>query len=338
MSKFISSPLVWPFGNALKISKDGVCFGHFSRVKKEVIAMLKKLIKTIALLLIVGFVLHIVYYFFFPDVSSLKRNNPKKTAFMEYREDQWQSEGKKKKVQQRWVPLSQISPFAVKAVIIAEDDKFWRHEGFDFDAMQKAIEKDLQKKTFKVGGSTISQQLSKNLFLSPSKNPVRKVKEAILTWRLERSLSKKRIIELYMNVAEWGDGIFGIELAARRYFGKSASALSAQESARLAAVLPNPIRFNPVGDSRYVAARSERIYQIMVKRGIVIPEYEEMMNEQTEADAIPGSSPEEARKLEDQVKAWQKEAGEASKKPEDNGAEPSAAEPEKKPDAKPEKP
>ena len=270
--------------------------------------MLKKFVFIPLAVLAVGFVLHIAYYFISPDVSELKRNNPKKTAFMEYREAQWREEGKNKKLQQKWVYLPQISPYAIKAVLIAEDDKFWKHEGFDFQAMQKALEKDIKKKTFKAGGSTISQQLAKNLYLSPSKNPVRKIKEAILTWRIEQNLSKKRIIELYLNVAEWGDGIFGIELAAHRYFGKPASALTALECAKLAAVLPNPLKFNPIGDSKYVNARAERIYQIMIRRGIVIPEYEELMQEKAEEMAVPGTNPDVAQKLEEQVKTWQKEA------------------------------
>lgn len=276
--------------------------------------MLKKLVFIPLSVVVLGMVLSIGYYFFFPDVPALKRVNPKKTAFMEYREEQWQKEGKKKKAQQRWVPLSNISPFVVKAVIIAEDDKFWQHEGFDYQAMQKALEKDLQKRKFKVGGSTISQQLAKNLYLSPSKNPVRKLKEAVLTWRIEHALSKKRIIELYLNVAEWGDGIFGVELAAQRHFGKPASALTAMEAAKLAAVLPNPIKFNPVGDSKYVASRSDKIYQIMIRRGIVIPDYEEMMQEKDETDISLG--PEAAKKLEDQVKTWKKEEQAAAEKKE----------------------
>ena len=117
----------------------------------------------------------------------------------------------KKKVNQQWISLNRISPYAVKAVIIAEDDKFWAHEGFDFEAIQKAVEKDIKKKQFKAGGSTISQQLAKNLYLTPSKNPIRKIKEAILTWRLERNLSKRRIIELYLNVAEWGTASSGLK-------------------------------------------------------------------------------------------------------------------------------
>jgi monofunctional biosynthetic peptidoglycan transglycosylase len=167
----------------------------------------------------------------------------------------------------------------VKAVIIAEDDKFWSHDGFDFEAMQKALEKDLKHKKFKAGGSTISQQLAKNLFLSPSKNPMRKLKEAVLTWRLERTLSKKRIIEIYLNLVEWGDGLFGIEAAAQHYYGRPASDLSAVEASKLAAALPNPRRYSPTGGGRYISYRSDAIYQIMAKRGVVIEEYDDVMNE-----------------------------------------------------------
>lgn len=264
---------------------------------------------------VVGLSLNIGYYFLFPDVAALGKANPKKTAFMEYREREWQREGKKKKIQQRWVSLSQISPYVVKAVIIAEDDKFWKHEGFDFEAMQKALEKDIQKGKFKVGGSTISQQLAKNLYLSPSKNPIRKIKEAILTWRIEEHLSKKRIIEIYLNVAEWGDGVFGIEMAARTHFGKPAAALNAQEAAKLAAVLPNPRKFIPTGTSRYVTGRAERIYQIMVKRGIVIPEYEDVMKNGADlGEQLEKGDSEAMKKLENQVDTWKKETGDASRK------------------------
>jgi monofunctional biosynthetic peptidoglycan transglycosylase len=143
--------------------------------------------------------------------------------------------------------------------------------------MQKAVEKDIKLGKLKYGGSTISQQLAKNLFLSPSKNPLRKAKEVILTWRLENNLSKRRILEIYLNVAEWGDGIFGIEAAARHYYGKSASELAPMEAARLAVVLPNPLKLNPTGTSKYVEKRAEIVYGIMVRRGIVIEEYEDIM-------------------------------------------------------------
>lgn len=241
--------------------------------------MREKWTRRAALLLAAAFLMNIAFYLVYPDVSRLKRERPGKTAFMAYREGQWQKAGLQRRIRQEWAPLARISPYAVKAVIIAEDDKFWSHEGFDFEAIQKAIEKDLQKRRFKVGGSTISQQLVKNLYLTPAKNPVRKLKEAILTWRLERNLSKRRIIELYLNVAEWGEGIFGIEAAARHYFGKGADALTAREAAALAVVLPSPLRYRPVQGGRYVESRTEAVYRIMVRRGIVIPDYEEMLNE-----------------------------------------------------------
>ncbi len=241
-----------------------------------------RIISIILVLILTYFVFDVGRYFVYPNVASLKKSYPQKTAFMKYREKVWQEKGVKRKITNIWVPLSRVSPYVMKAVIIAEDDKFWSHEGFDFEAMQKALEKDIKKKKFKAGGSTISQQLAKNLYLSPSKNPIRKLKEAILTWRLERNLSKRRIMELYLNVAEWGDGIYGIEAAARKHYGKSAAGLTAREAAVLAAVIPNPRRYRTDGTSRYVGNQSERIYQIMVRRGIVIPEYDDVISEKDE--------------------------------------------------------
>lgn len=248
----------------------------------------KKWTAGVAILIAAALALNIAIYLVWPNVSRLKKERPGKTSFMSYRERQWKQEGAKKKINQQWVPLNRISPYALKAVIIAEDDKFWAHEGFDFEAIQKAVEKDLKKKQFKAGGSTISQQLAKNLYLTPSKNPIRKIKEAVLTWRLERNLSKRRIIELYLNVAEWGDGIFGIEAASLHYFKKSAIDLSAREAARLAVVLPSPLRYHPGGGGSYPENRAETIYKIMVRRGIVIPDYEELLNESASVGAGQG--------------------------------------------------
>jgi monofunctional biosynthetic peptidoglycan transglycosylase len=255
-----------------------VFFSRYSR-KKELAQKSKNRnpLFLIFLILIIGFAL---YLFITPDVSKLKKENPQKTSFMQYRERGWKKTGNPYIIQQRWVPLSRISHYLIKAVLIAEDDKFWRHEGFDYDAIRKAFEKDIREKKLKLGGSTITQQLVKNLYLSPEKNPVRKMREAIITWRIERALSKKRILELYLNVVEWGDyGIFGIEAASRHYYGKPASALNAQEASRLAAVLPNPRKYNPLSSSRYVSNRAHLIYSIMLKRGIVVPEYKEVVEE-----------------------------------------------------------
>ena len=226
-------------------------------------------------LISVAVLLSLVYFLLMPDLSKLKKENPPKTALMEYREKELKEKGKKFRMNQTWVPLPNISPYLVKAVLIAEDDKFWIHEGFDYEAIQKALEKDMKAGRFKFGGSTISQQLARNLYLSPTKNPLRKMREAIITWRMEKILSKRRILELYLNLVEWGNGIFGVEAASRHYYGKPSSQLTPQEAAKLAAVLPNPREYNPVGEQQYVMNRSNAIYNIMIQRGIVIPEYEE---------------------------------------------------------------
>lgn len=216
--------------------------------------------------IIICLLLGIGRYFIFPGISSLKKHNPSKTSFMKFREHQWAEKGRATKAALQWVPYEKISKNMVNAAVIAEDAKFWDHDGFDFEAIRYAIEADIRAKKFKIGASTITQQLAKNLFLGPSKNPVRKLNEAILTWRIERALSKKRILELYLNVVEWGDGIFGIERASRHYFGKPAADLDAKEASRLAAVLPNPIRYNPLSDRRYVVRRSALIYRILTMK------------------------------------------------------------------------
>lgn len=251
--------------------------------------MRARILKYLALALAL-FGAYVGTFFIYPDIGALEKKNPGKTAFMEWREARWAEEGKKKTITQRWVPLSQVSPLLLKAVLIGEDDKFYQHEGFDYEALEQAFEKNLKEGRFAAGASTISQQLTKNLFLSPDKSLTRKAKEAILTWRLERTLSKRRILELYVNVAEWGDGIFGIEAAARHYFHKPASQLTSMEAARLASVLPNPIRFSAVGDQKYVTFRSNLIHSIMVRRGVAIADFQEIM-EQKDAPGLETTAP-----------------------------------------------
>jgi monofunctional biosynthetic peptidoglycan transglycosylase len=239
--------------------------------------------KSLFILLSPIILLTFFYVFIMPDLSKLVKENPKKTALMEYREKAAKEKRKPYRFYQSWVPFSKISPYLVKAVLIAEDDKFWKHEGFDYEAIQKALEKDLKAKKFNFGGSTITQQLAKNLYLSPEKSVIRKLSEAFITWRMEKILSKKRILELYLNVAEWGEGIFGVEAASRHYYGKPSSKLGPEDAARLASVLPNPRKYSPVGDQRYVINRSNLIYSVMIQRGIVIPEYKEIYKDVTEA-------------------------------------------------------
>ncbi|MBN2199666.1 MAG: monofunctional biosynthetic peptidoglycan transglycosylase [Candidatus Aminicenantes bacterium] len=206
-----------------------------------------------------------------PRVGRLRDHNPELTAFQKHRLDQWAKQGAKRHITSRWRPLSRISPSLVEAVLIAEDDGFWAHAGFDWEAMREAMVKNWKKKTLRYGGSTITQQLAKNLYLSPSRSLVRKLREAILAWRLERALSKKRILEIYLNVVEWGDGIFGAEAAAGHYYGKSASRLSPPEAARLAAILPMPRRYtrSSFHRSRYLDERVATIMDVMRRRGLV---------------------------------------------------------------------
>jgi len=247
-----------------------------------------RVLKWLFLLILLSLLGCIAFYSVYPDIARLKRKNPGKTAFMEYREREWRSKGKTIKIQRKWMSYSHISPYVIKAVIISEDDKFWSHRGFDLDAIEKALEKDLEEGKFKFGGSTISQQLVKNLYLSPSKSPSRKLAEAVITWRMERTLSKRRILELYLNVAEWGEGVFGVDAAALAYFGKPASTLGPEEASRLAAVLPNPRRYKANGSTPFVEKRARLIYRIMVRRGIVVEEYEEAAH-QDEKELPPPS-------------------------------------------------
>ena len=208
---------------------------------------------------------------------------------MKYREEEWKTKKEHHKIFQIWVPLSKMSPYLIKAVLIAEDDKFWKHEGFDYDSIEKAIEKDIQAGKFRFGGSTISQQLAKNLYLSPVKSIWRKIAEAILTWKLERNLSKKRILELYLNLVEWGEGIFGVEVASRHYFGKSSIDLTPLEAARLAAILPNPRRFNPTGNQGYMVRKilRTRFQEVFLAKDLKLTTTSVM----TFGSGLPGISP-----------------------------------------------
>lgn len=261
--------------------------------------------KKLALFLLAGLLLYLLGYTFIHPLliplEPLKKGFPKETAMMKYRREEFAKKGKPLILRFYPVPLSHISPYLIKAVLIAEDDKFYRHEGFDWEGIQKAIEKNLKEGKLKYGGSTISQQLAKNLFLSPSKNPIRKIKEAILTIRLERTLSKKRILELYLNIAEWGEGVFGAEAASRYHFGKSAKDLSPYEAVRLAAVLPNPLKYNPKGHQSFVERRSKLLLALLKKRGIIKEEFRELKENLPEKEFAPESLPKEEQPLEEKA-------------------------------------
>lgn len=235
----------------------------------------RRFIKTASLIFLSVLALGAGVSLFVPNISRLRTDKPKLTAFMKYRLANSRQTGKSYSIDYKWVPFDSISPYLRHAVVIAEDDKFWSHGGFDFEAIKLALKKNIRRKLWRHGGSTITQQLAKNLYLSPSRNPVRKFREFILTWRLERALSKKRILELYLNIVEWGNGIFGAEAASRHYYGKSASSLSAREAARLAIILPSPRRYSPLSGTTYIESRAEAVLEVMIKRGIVAPLEEE---------------------------------------------------------------
>jgi monofunctional biosynthetic peptidoglycan transglycosylase len=189
--------------------------------------------------------------------------DPGTTSFMARRLDALREQNPKAELKHRWVDYAQVSAHLKRAVIAAEDDKFIDHEGFDWQGIQKAIEKNQKQGKVVAGGSTISQQLAKNLFLSSDKTPWRKAQEAIITVWLELLWDKRRILEVYLNVVEWGEGVFGAEAAARRYFGIGAGQLSAEQAARLAVMLPAPRKFEKNPYSAYLNQRSQAILSRM---------------------------------------------------------------------------
>lgn len=189
--------------------------------------------------------------------------DPSTTSFMRIRLDELQEKRPEAELRHEWVPYERISIYLKRAVIAAEDDRFVEHDGFDWIGIQRAIERNQRKGEAVAGGSTISQQLAKNLFLSPSRSYLRKGQEAIITVMIEAVWSKRRILEVYLNVVEWGDGIFGCEAAAQRYFGVSASRLGPAEAARLAVMLPNPRRYEKQFGPR-LARHAERIRRRMI--------------------------------------------------------------------------
>jgi monofunctional biosynthetic peptidoglycan transglycosylase len=172
-----------------------------------------------------------------------------------------------------WKPLSQISPLLQQAVVISEDDLFYQHEGFNLEMMKEAWRLNLEKKRYVRGASTITMQLARNAFLQDrSKTILRKLRELILTRRIEKALTKKQILELYLNVVEWGEGIFGAEAAARFYFGKSAAHLQLSEASLLAAMLPNPIYFNPYKRMKSCGRMQKRVLDLMALNHVITPE------------------------------------------------------------------
>ena len=196
-----------------------------------------------------------VQAWFYAHVLWWNTHNPDSTAFMRARLEQLRQKDANARLKHQWLGYETIPGHLKRAVIASEDAKFVGHEGFDWEAIQKAMEKNERKGRVVAGGSTISQQLAKNLFLSGERSWARKAQEAVITWMLESVMTKRRILELYLNVAEWGEGVFGAEAAARHHFGIPARALSAQQAAWLASILPSPLRYTRGRSTAYLSER-----------------------------------------------------------------------------------
>jgi monofunctional biosynthetic peptidoglycan transglycosylase len=244
---------------------DGLLNGQFPSRKRKLA------------LVAVGVVAIFAFYFAWiwlslPDVSHLARENPKETALMRERGE--------KRIQ-LWVPIGQISEPLVQAVLMGEDAGFYGHGGFDLHEIRDAFERNWEEGRTVRGASTITQQLAKNLFLSTERSYSRKIEEAILTLRLEEALSKKRILEIYLNVIEWGDGVYGAEAASRTVFGVSAANLGPAQASLLAAMIPSPIRLNPCKSPKQLRTRQERILKWMHGAGrLSDEEHERALSEQ----------------------------------------------------------
>ena len=247
------------------------------------------------LLLIAAFVVYVILSIPYFGVLSLGNTNPDETALMRQRLAEAEDDGRPLKITRTWIPIGKIPKYVLDCIVVAEDGTFYEHGGIDWFEIQESLEKNLEEGRAARGASTITQQLAKNLFLSTSKDPLRKLREVIITVMMERTLEKRRILELYVNLIEWGRGVFGIEAAARTYFGKSASALTLDEAARLAAVIPSPLRHRPDTDSRYVLRRKAIVLgRLTARRQVPVLEQEEepaLPAEQVLPDRDTGASP-----------------------------------------------
>jgi monofunctional biosynthetic peptidoglycan transglycosylase len=216
-----------------------------------------------------------------PNTARLANRNPTSTAFIDLRRSEAAAAGKPFDLKWTWRPIGKISRYLRQAVIDAEDANFYRHDGVDWDAIEKAVDKNLARGSLAVGGSTITQQLAKNLYLSPSRSFLRKLREMLIAFSLEDHLTKQRILELYLNVVEWGDGVFGAEAAAQRWFGHSAQSLSPAEAVRLAIALPNPLQRSPEVRSELMTDKAVRLIRMLRWRGLI-----DSAQERTALDAV----------------------------------------------------
>jgi monofunctional biosynthetic peptidoglycan transglycosylase len=245
--------------------------------------------KRVFAIVVLVVVAYVVYeWITFPNVAVLKDQWPKITAFMERRKKVLRAEGKDDTLLYDPVPYAQISPYLRRAALVAEDNEFYEHKGVDVEALKEAIQRDWERKKLTEGGSTITQQLAKNLYLSPSRNPLRKIEEYFIARSLENHLTKKRILELYLNVVEMGERIYGAEAAARDYFHVPASALTPSQAALLAGCLPNPRVMNPGSPNKRLRARERMILARMRRWGYLFEE--EVLTEKKPAASTPAQT------------------------------------------------
>ena len=224
---------------------------------------MRRAFRIVVALTAVGFAYVAYLYLTLPDVRGLATQNPTTTAFMQIRTEEARRAGRKFAIRHRWVPYSQISPNLKRAVIVTEDSAFFDHDGIDLNEIKASLEKNWEEGQFLRGGSTITQQLAKNLYLSPSRNPLRKIKELLIARRLEAALTKRRIFEIYLNVIEWGDGIFGCEMAARTYYGQPCASLTPDRAAMMAGAIINPREHNPARPTKRLLLRQQIIARRM---------------------------------------------------------------------------
>jgi monofunctional biosynthetic peptidoglycan transglycosylase len=225
--------------------------------------MKRVLLRSLLVSVLAGFGFY--FYYSLPTVSLLKQHNPKTSALMELRAEEYRQKKIRAPRRQVWVAYDAISDHLKKAILVNEDAAFFSHKGVDLEELKAALKKDWETMSFNRGGSTITMQLAKNLYLNPSKNPLRKIKEIVIAWQLEQTLTKPRIFEIYLNIVEWGRNVYGAEAAARFYFEKSAADLDAIEAATLAALLPSP----RTSKQRNILLRRNLIFARLVSVGYI---------------------------------------------------------------------
>lgn len=244
-------------------------FKFFAYVGKKGIRILKVLAAASSLLIMVICLFGMILYLTSPDVTSLATSNPTTTAFIELRRHQVKQEGSDFTLQWTWVPLSKISPFLIYSVIQSEDATFWEHKGIEWSQIKHSLNIILSTHHIVTGGSTITQQVAKNLYLYPNQTILRKCRELFIARELEKHLSKERILEIYLNIAEWGDGVFGAEAASQHWYQRSVSELTPRQAANLALIIPAPKHRNPTNLPPKLRMYANRLLFLMVRDQLI---------------------------------------------------------------------